>query len=211
MQDHPRQVAEVDQIDPGAALPAVFYARPVVEVAQALLGCLVVSQLGGVTTAGIIVETEAYGGPDDPASHAAFRQNGVVQAMWGPPGHAYVYRAYGIYPCFNVVTGEEGHAAAVLVRALEPVVGLPAMAKRRSVNADLRMTNGPGKLALALGISIADNGRSLTSPPLWIQPHRPATDVVSGHRIGIRRGTDRHWRFGIAGHPSLSRRFPPES
>ncbi|WP_273031968.1 DNA-3-methyladenine glycosylase [Sphaerobacter thermophilus] len=195
--------------DPARALGASFYERPVVDVARDLLGCLLVSQHDGITTAGLIVETEAYAGPDDPASHAAFRRNGTVTAMWGPPGRAYVYLAYGVYPCFNVVTGPEGEAAAVLIRAIAPVAGIEHMAVRRGGADGPRLASGPGRLAVALGITLADNGRALDGPPLWIQPGAPPDCIAAGPRIGVRRGDQRPWRFGIAGHPLLSRPFPP--
>jgi len=181
--------------------------RAAEQVAIDLLGCLLVTAIGGCVTAGWIVEAEAYGGPEDPASHASCRRNGLVQAMWGPPGHAYIYRAYGVFPCFNVVTGLPGEASAVLVRAIEPVVGVEEMARRRSVPAGPRIAAGPGKLGRALGLSIEQNGLSLDRPPVWIQPGRPVEQIDCGQRVGVRRGTDRPWRFGIAGHPALSRPF----
>lgn len=193
--------------DPARALDAAFYARPVLDVARDLLGCLLASRRDGATVAGVIIETEAYGGEDDPASHAAFRRNGVVAAMWGPPGHAYVYRAYGVYPCFNVVTGPAGQAAAVLVRAVAPLVGVDVMAARRGGATGPRLTSGPGRLAVAFGITQADNGRPLDTPPLWIEPGEAPARVVAGPRIGVRRGEPRPWRFGIADHPLLSRPF----
>lgn len=194
--------------DPGLALPSSFYEQRVDEVARDLLGCLLVSAHEPGVTAGIIVETEAYGGVDDPASHASFRRNGAVRAMWGPAGTAYVYRAYGVYPCFNVVTGRAGEPSAILVRALQPVVGVETMRTRLGTASRSRLTSGPGKLSLALGITLGDNQRPLDAPPLWIQPGVSALAVVAGPRIGVRRALDRHWRFGIAGHPDLSRRFP---
>src|SRR5690606_27538077 len=150
-----RHEAPAPAPDPARALGASFYERPVVDVARDLLGCLLVSQHDGITTAGLIVETEAYAGPDDPASHAAFRRNGTVTAMWGPPGRAYVYLAYGVYPCFNVVTGPEGEAAAVLIRAIAPVAGIEHMAVRRGGADGPRLASGPGRLAVALGITLA--------------------------------------------------------
>ncbi|MDI3341982.1 MAG: DNA-3-methyladenine glycosylase [Sphaerobacter sp.] len=196
-------------VDPARALPVTFYARDVVAVARDLLGCLLVSCIDGETAAGIIVETEAYGGPDDPASHAAFRRNGTVAAMWGPPGRAYVYLAYGVYPCLNVVTGPAGTAAAVLLRAADPLLGRAAMAARRGAAPGRRLASGPGRLAVAFGITLTDNGRPLEAPPLWIEPGVPPDRIVTGPRIGVRRGEPRPWRFGIAAHPALSRPFPP--
>jgi DNA-3-methyladenine glycosylase len=194
-------------ISPALALALEWYARPAEQVAIDLLGCLLVTAIGGCVTAGWIVEAEAYGGPEDPASHASCRRNGLVQAMWGPPGHAYIYRAYGVFPCFNVVTGLPGEASAVLVRAIEPVVGVAEMARRRGVPAGPRIAAGPGKLGRALGLSIEQNGLPLDRPPVWIQPGRPVEQIDCGQRVGVRRGADRPWRFGIAGHPALSRPF----
>lgn len=193
---------------PTPTLPVDFYLAPVEEVARALLGCLLISDRSDGCAAGVIVETEAYGGFDDPASHASFRRNGVVRAMWGPPGTAYVYRAYGVYPCFNVVTGPLGEPSAVLIRAIEPVAGLDLIRSRLPTTAADRIGAGPGKLSLALGVTLADNGRPLDRSPLLIAPGAPVDAIVSGPRIGVRRGTDRPWRFGVAGHRALSRPFP---
>lgn len=191
-----------------ATLGEEDYRKPVEVVAQLLLGCLLVSLRAEGLTAGIIVESEAYDGPDDPASHAAFRRGGTVTAMWGPGGHAYVYRAYGVYPCFNAVVGPSGMAGAVLIRALEPLIGSAIMTERVSGQTGPRIAAGPGKLGLALGISLDDNGLPLDRPPLWIQPWTTPARIVSGPRVGITRARERRWRFGVAGHPSLSRPFP---
>ncbi len=196
------------EVDPARALPRTRYARPPEEVARDLLGCLLVCQRPDGVAAGVIVEVEAYGGEEDPASHASFRRNGVVRAMWGPPGHAYVYLAYGMYPCFNVVTGREGEAGAVLVRALAPVVGRDVMARRAGRHPEDRLASGPGRLGRALGVALDDNGRPLDRPPLWIEPWERPRAIVAGPRVGVARGVDRPWRFGIPGHPALSRPFP---
>ena len=197
-----------DRLSPDQALVPEWYERPVVEVARDLLGCLVVSTLAGVTVAGMIVESEAYDGEDDPACHSAFRHTGVVQAMWGPRGTVYVYRAYGMYPCFNVVAGPGRRPAAVLVRALQPLRNIDEMSVRTGRKADARVAAGPGLTGRALGISLDDNGRSLQVAPLWIQPSNGEFDIVSGPRIGITRAVDERWRFGMRGSPALSRRFP---
>ncbi|MCX7624437.1 MAG: DNA-3-methyladenine glycosylase [Thermomicrobium sp.] len=201
-------------LDPARALPRSWFARPAAEVAPDLLGALLVSSVAGELVAGLIVEVEAYGGPEDPASHAARYRNGPVAAMWGPPGHAYVYRAYGVYPCCNVVTETEGAAGAVLLRAAAPLVGLATMrARRRACGRmgrealDVRLASGPGALAIAFGIGLEHNGIPLDAPPLWIQPGVPVGRIVRTPRIGIRRGTHLPWRFAVAGHPSVSRRL----
>jgi DNA-3-methyladenine glycosylase len=197
-----------EPLTPDRALATDWYERPVIDVARDLLGCLLVSTLGDANVAGVIVETEAYDGEEDPASHSAFRRTGVVRAMWGPRGTAYVYRAYGMYPCFNVVAGPGGRPSAVLVRALQPLHNIETMAARTGRPADLRVAAGPGLTGKALGIDLSENGHPLQVPPLWIQPGRGQFEIVSGPRIGITRAVDAEWRFGVRGSPALSRRFP---
>jgi len=199
------------QLDPALAFPREWYARPAVEVARELLGAILVSVVEGELVAGELVEVEAYGGPEDPASHAARYRNGLVRVMWGPPGHAYVYRAYGMYPCCNVVTEPESQAGAVLLRAAAPLVGIETMRARRLRQrrtarelAPVRLASGPGALAIAFGITLAHNGLPLDGPPLWIQPGRQVAEVTCTTRIGISRGTSLLWRFLVAGHPSVS-------
>jgi DNA-3-methyladenine glycosylase len=194
-------------LDSSLALPPTWYERDVEAVAVDLLGCLLVSERGDGTAAGIIVETEAYGGADDLASHAAFRRNGAVRAMYGPAGTLYVYVAYGTYPCANVVTGPQGEPSAVLIRALAPVTGVELMASRQGKRPGPRVAGGPGLLSRALAITPDDNERFLDRPPLWIQPGKPSGPVMRGPRVGITREAQRRWRFGIAEHPSLSRPF----
>jgi len=195
-------------LTPDRALTAAWYERSVIEVARELLGCLIVSTHGDQTVAGMIVETEAYDGQDDPASHSAFRRNGVVTAMWGPRGTAYVYRAYGMYLCFNVVAGAGNRPSAALVRAIQPLVNLDEMARRSGRPADVRVASGPGLTGRALAIELADNGHPLQAQPVWIQPGIRDFEIAVGPRIGITRAVDSPWRFGILGNPSLSRRFP---
>lgn len=205
-----RQPTPVPEISHQLALPEPFYARSVMAVARELLGCILATCRETSLTAGRIIEVEAYGGPEDLDSHSAFRRTGLVRAMWGPPGRAYVYRAYGVYPCFNTVTAETGTASAVLIRALEPVVGVETMLQRLGTQGARRIASGPGKLSLALGIGTADNCARLDGPGLWLQADSPVSDdsIVVGPRIGVRRGDGRHWRFAIRGHPDLSRPFP---
>jgi DNA-3-methyladenine glycosylase len=189
------------------ALPRAFYLRDAPDVARDLLGCVVVSRLGRTLTAGRIVETEAYLGPEDTASHAAFRPSSHA-LFYGHGGHAYVFRIYGMHFCLNAITGPRGTPGCVLIRALEPIAGLPAMARRRLVSAQsAALTNGPGKLTQALGITAQQSGADLTTGSLVIGP--PDTprefDIAAGTRIGITRATDLPLRFWITGNRYVSR------
>lgn len=163
--------------------------------------------MGGVATSGVIVEAEAYQGADDPASHAATRVGRTErnQAMFGPPGRAYVYRIYGMHWCVNVVTGAEGDPQAVLLRGLEPVSGEEAMAARRSGRRPLAA--GPGRLCEALGITGALYGHDLTLPPLQLEPgwKVPHARVGVSGRIGVRAAADRPLRFYVLGSPGVTR------
>jgi DNA-3-methyladenine glycosylase len=189
------------------ALPASFYDRPAEQVARDLLGAIVVSDLGGGRTAGRIVETEAYPGPHDPASHAAARigRTRRNEAMHGPPGIAYVYRIYGLHWCLNAVTGTADRPAAVLLRALEPVAGRSAMARRRGRARDL--ANGPARLTQALAVDGASDGRPLTGGALRIVEGTRVTDggVATGPRIGVTRAREWPLRFWVRGDPHVSR------
>jgi DNA-3-methyladenine glycosylase len=195
-------------MDLGAPLPRAFYARPAQEVAPLLIGKLIRSSIGGVVTAGRIVETEAYTGPDDPASHAAERIGRTLRndAMFGAPGTAYVFRSYGIHWCLNAVTDREDFPAAVLIRALEPVLGMDAMRDRRGVG-DRDLARGPGRLAQALGITAELDGHPLHLPPLAIldAPRVRPESIVHGGRIGISQAADWPLRFTLRDSPWLSR------
>ncbi len=176
-----------------------FFDRPALAVAPDLIGAtLTVDGVGGT-----IVETEAYD-RDDPASHSFGGPTKRNAAMFGPPGHAYVYFIYGVHWCLNAVC-EPG--SAVLIRALEPTAGLDVMAARRSQTAPRALCSGPGKLAQALAVGPAQNGLPLDAPPFELRPQGDAADVVVGPRIGITRGVEAPWRFGLAGSAFLSRRF----
>lgn len=181
--------------------------RSAPEVARALLGALLVSEVGGIRTAGVIVETEAYLGTDDPASHAATRSGMTPRnrAMFGPAGRAYVYRSYGVHWCMNVVTGPEGRAAAVLLRGVEPVEGLDVMARRRGRSADLG--SGPGRLCQALGITDALYGHPLDRAPLRLEPgwSVPDEDVAVSARVGVSKARDWPLRYFVRGSPGVSR------
>jgi DNA-3-methyladenine glycosylase len=174
-------------------------------VARDLLGCVLVSRRGRTVTAGRIVETEAYLGPEDAASHAAFRP-GSHALFYGEGGHAYVYLNYGIHYCLNAITNPAGEPGCVLIRALSPLQGLATMARRRGVPSSPRLASGPGNLTQALGITLKDNGADLTAGPLVIAPRDvpPTFSVESGPRIGITRSVGLQLRFWIAGDPSVS-------
>jgi DNA-3-methyladenine glycosylase len=186
-------------------LHRAFYDRPTGLVAQQLLGQFVVTQTDEGLTAGRIVETEAYLGADDPASHAARLKRGPVEVMWGEPGVAYVYRSYGIHAMLNVVAKIAGETGAALIRALEPVVGLDLMRQRRGVEDERLLCSGPGKLCQALGIELDWQGTDLvTSERLWIAPGPPVSNIAVSGRIGISRGQEHPWRFWETGNPHVS-------
>jgi DNA-3-methyladenine glycosylase len=217
------------------ALPADFYQRPVLEVARELIGCTV--EHGGA--AGVIVETEAYH-ESEPACHAFVGVTPRTRTLFGAPGRAYVYRSYGIHALLNAVCEPEGIGAGVLIRALHPLVGLeqmrarrgrprlmgtaepPARATRRQarrpherwVVPDHELCSGPGKLTQALGISLAENGSSLSAGAVRIGPRsrewlEPV--VVDGTRVGISHAVDLRWRFCVAGSRHVSRPRPADT
>jgi DNA-3-methyladenine glycosylase len=186
-----------------ASLKRAFFARDVHEVARDLIGAvLTVDGVGGP-----IVELEAYE-PTDAASHAFRGRTPRNASMFGPAGHAYVYRSYGIHWCLNVVCGDEGTASAILLRALEPARGAQEMQARRGARAEPRLLcSGPGRLCQALGITGADDGLPLDRPPFRIEARRGDVEIVTGPRIGITKAVDLPWRYGLAGSPYLSRPF----
>jgi DNA-3-methyladenine glycosylase len=175
-------------------------------VARSLLGCRLVSTIGGVRTVGVIVETEAYGGAGDPASHAA-TVAGVTdrnRAMFGPAGRAYVYRSYGAHWCMNVVTGREGDPQAVLLRGVEPIEGQEAMRRRRGRGP---LGAGPGRLCKALGISGELYGHDLSEPPLQLLGGWKVEEQsvgVSG-RVGVSAAAEWPYRFYVRASTSVSR------
>ena len=191
-------------------LTRAFFARSVLTVARDLLGHLLVHESPAGRTVGRIVEVEAYRGADDPASHA-YRLTPRSRIMAGPPGFAYVYFTYGNHYCVNVVADREGKAAAVLLRALEPVEGVTLMARRRGIAlrgpADLRLiASGPGRLTQAMAITRQHYGWDLTRPPLYIAAGGPERRrIATSARIGIRRAADRLWRFYLRDSPYVSR------
>ena len=186
-----------------------FYARPTLEVARALIGKVLVHDTATGFTSGIIVETEAYIGEEDPACHAAPGPTRRNAPLYGPPGHAYVYLNYGIHNLVNAVTEAAGSPAAVLIRALAPLDGIELMTRRRA-RADGRtdeaaLCRGPGNLTQALGITLKQNRSDLTRTPLWIEDRGLSGGTIAwSRRIGIRVGAERPWRCSLAGHPSVS-------
>ena len=191
------------------ALPREFYAQPTLTVAEALLGKVLVHRTASGTAAGMIVETEAYIGEDDPACHAAPGPTPRNEPLYGPPGIAYVYLNYGIHYLVNAVTEPEGSPAAVLIRALEPIEGIALMRKRRAADgrtiAVTDLCRGPGNLTRALGITIAENRLDLTASQLSIEDRGLHPAAVSWTpRIGIRVAVERQWRCAIAGNSCVS-------
>jgi len=208
-----RSAADVRAAGRVRPLDRRFYARDTAVVARELLGAVLVSTVGGQRTAGRIVETEAYIGPHDPASHAAERIGRTQRntSMFAVAGTAYVYRIYGVHWCLNTVTADVDFPAAVLVRALEPLHGIEIMRLRRwpdgAYGPDRQLTNGPGKLAAALAITGALDGHDLRKSPLRILPGERVADarVRTGPRIGITRATDWPLRFCVTDCPWVSR------
>ena len=179
-------------------------ARSAVAVAPDLIGATIETDDGVIVR---IVEVEAYGGADDPASHAYRGPTDRNTAMFGPPGHWYVYFTYGMHWCMNLVTGPEGEPSAVLIRAAEPVAGIDAIRIRRpKIGRAVDLTAGPARLTEALGVDRALNGTDATSGRVRLVPRvGPAPAIVCGPRVGIRVAQDRPWRFAAAGNPYVSR------
>lgn len=186
----------------GQPLARDFFTRSVHDVARELIGCTLLYEGRG----GVIVETESYD-QDDPACHAFVGRTKRTEVLFGPPGHAYVYRSYGIHALLNFVCHPEGKAAAVLIRALEPLYGVEEMRQRRPGRSDLDLCSGPGKLSQALGIELADNRRRVDQAPFELlapSPEWQAVEVVTSPRIGISKAVDYLWRFSAAGNRYVS-------
>ncbi|NOX97004.1 MAG: DNA-3-methyladenine glycosylase [Nitrospirae bacterium] len=187
-------------------LPREFYERDTIDVAHKLLGKVLVHDSKEGPTAGKIVEVEAYLGENDPASHASRGITPRNKIMFGQPGLAYVYFVYGNHFLFNAVTEQEGKAGAVLIRALEPLQGIELMWERRKCRDKKMLTNGPGKLAQALGITKKQNGSDLTGGTLRILNGREEKfKIVSAPRIGIKKGSEDLLRFYIADNEFVSK------
>jgi len=184
------------------AARAIDFDAPAEVVARALIGAtLLVDGVGGV-----IVETEAYD-QTELASHTHMGPTARNAVMFGPSGHAYVYRSYGIHWCLNFTCREAGHGAGVLIRALEPRQGLETMQARRGQTDPRLLCSGPGRLGQALGITLAHYGLPLDRPPFFVAAPDAAAEVVAGPRIGISKAVDHPWRFGLAGSRFLSKPF----
>jgi len=200
-------------------LPRAFYARPTLIVTPDLLGKVLVHRTPAGVTSGVIVEVEAYVGESDPACHAAPGPTRRNAPMYGPPGHAYVYLNYGVHPLVNVVTEPAKSPAAVLIRALEPLDGIPLMRRRRMRSrtarhgkrktriADHALCKGPGNVTHALGITLKDTSIDLLGDTLFIEDRGyRIEDIVWSPRIGISVGTERHWRCYAQGNVCVSGR-----
>ena len=183
-------------------LRSTFFDRSVHDVAPRLIGAtLLVNGVGGV-----IVEVEAYH-HTDPAAHSYRGPTDRNAVMFGPAGYAYVYRSYGIHWCLNFVCEEEGSASAVLIRALEPILGLPAMRRRRGLSDARDLCSGPGKLCEALGVTHKYNGLRLDRAPFELRARRGTPEIVAGVRVGITKAAEKPWRYGLKGSRFLSKPF----
>jgi DNA-3-methyladenine glycosylase len=181
-----------------------FFARSVHEVAPDLIGVtLLVDGVGGQ-----IVEVEAYD-HEDPAAHGYRGRTARNAAMFGPAGHAYVYRSYGIHWCLNFVCEQEGVASAVLLRALEPQHGIDRMRERRGLDDVRLLCAGPGRLCQALAITGAHDGGALDEPPFELLPREEEPEIVVGARVGITKAAEQPWRYGLAGSRFVSRSIRP--
>jgi DNA-3-methyladenine glycosylase len=209
-------------------LPSDFYARPVLEVARDLVGCVVEHRPAGggePLTSGVIVETEAYH-DSEPACHAFVGLTPRTRILFGPPGRAYIYRSYGIHALLNAVCEREGVGAAVLIRALAPLAGIETMRARRAPGGvgvgtsmrDEELCSGPGKLTQALGIELSENGVDLARGPVRILPREAGRSeigqreprIIAGPRIGITKAAELPWRFSVADNRNVSRPRPSE-
>ncbi len=192
-------------------LPESFYRRDTLTVARELVGCTLISRAGGGETRGVIVETEAYRGPLDPAAHSYRGRTERVRALFEGKGLAYIYLIYGMYWCLNLSCGFDADPDCVLIRALEPVGGLRLMAERRRTAKAANLCSGPGKLCAALGIAKELYGVRVYDPlsPLTVEGGEAGLTVDTSPRIGIDYAGEAKnwpWRFTLAGNPYVSRR-----
>ena len=185
-------------------LDKAFFNRSVHEVAPELIGATFMFNRAG----GIIAEVEAYH-HTEPAAHSYGGETPRNSIMFGPPGYAYVYRSYGLHWCVNFVCEGAGSASGILIRALEPVAGIPVMRRRRGVENARLLCSGPGRLTEALGITHAHNGLALDEPPFELRSRTVEPRLAIGPRIGISKAADLPWRYGLIGSRFLSHPFPP--
>jgi len=184
-----------------------FYNRPTLKVAKDLLGKYLVVDKNGTKLSGKIVETEAYRGHYDPASHAYGGMTPRNRIMFGEPGRAYVYFTYGMYYCLNIITERKGFPAAVLIRALEPIEGIEIMRRRRKKEKLEDLTSGPGKLCQAMGVDKLLNGADLIGKTIYAEDRSEAAEkIISTIRIGIDEGKEKKWRFYLKGNRFISRK-----
>lgn len=193
-------------------LPSDFFCRDTLAVARELLGCVLVSRVGGEETRGVIVETEAYRGPLDPAAHSYRGRTQRVRALYDGKGLAYIYLIYGMYWCLNLSCGHIDEPDCVLFRALEPVGGLDVMKRRRGTDKTANLCSGPGKLCAALGVTKELYGVKVFDPrsPLFVEEGVVPEKVETGPRIGIDYAGDAKnwpWRFTVFGSPYLSKKL----
>jgi DNA-3-methyladenine glycosylase len=189
----------------GKPLKRSFFNRSVHEVAPDLIGAtFLVNGVGG-----IIVELEAYH-HTEPAAHSFRGPTPRNMVMFGPAGFAYVYRSYGIHWCVNFVCEGQGSASAVLIRALEPTIGVAAMRRRRGLHDARSLCSGPGKLTEALGITDKHSGLALDAPPIALHARPNKPDIVTGVRIGITKAVELPWRYGLRGSKFVSKPFPAD-
>jgi DNA-3-methyladenine glycosylase len=191
-----------------AKVSQAFYEQPTLELARALIGMTLLRATPEGTSGGVIVETEGYLSACDPAAHGYLRPTPRTRIMYGLPGFAYIYFSYGMHWMLNISTEPEGIGAAVLIRAIEPTIGLDLMRQRRGESLPLRdLARGPGRVCAALGLSLAENGISLSGDTLWLddQPG-PAPDamIATSTRVGISVGTDLPWRWYLANSSYVS-------
>lgn len=185
-----------------------FYAKGVVQLAKDLLGCELVHKSDQGTTGGIIVETEAYHQSDE-ASHSYRGRTNRTKVMFGPPGYVYVYFTYGRHWCFNITAETSGVGAAVLIRALEPTIGIDLMKMRRGKDSLYELCSGPSKLVQAMGITKSDYGKPIFSGKfqLHLKEESANLDIRSGPRIGVSKAKDRPWRFWLKDNRFISRKI----
>ncbi|MBT2690691.1 DNA-3-methyladenine glycosylase [Bacillus sp. ISL-47] len=193
---------------PYTSLPKAFFQQPTLKLAEALLGCLLIKETEEGLTSGYIVETEAYMGPEDRAAHSfGNRRTKRTEIMFSEAGVAYTYVMH-THCLVNVVSGPIEKPEAILIRAVQPVDGIELMKQRRNIEIPKNLTNGPGKLTKALGITMGDYGSSFSEPPLLIAKGTTPQDISCGKRIGIDNSgeaKDYPWRFWITGNPFVSR------